>query len=339
MDVASGGTGLADDLVVEFTKLSSRPKNLIRNPSAEFGLQSWTQTGVEALLSRTLTSLGWGDLETWSAGACPGDHLFIASGDNRTATAHQFIDLCEYNKTIDSGLQSFTLSALLGGFDTNPESFTLSVRWFIGELEIGHPVSIGPITAEDRLHYRGLYPRSTTGYIPRGARYAKVIIDAPVLAGENYAVIDQLALRLDNVTVPEFLIATTPAPAVYSAQPVGRNYLVNGDAERSNTHGWNGTMVPVRYTDTLPHPPMSGELSSPTRGPQSRRSASNFLSWPMQRSIMPYSHSSSPLGLVARATSLTTDPQLSSSSMVTMRQRVGSNSVPPHPVNATKPAA
>ena len=256
---------LSDNITVTLTQISTMPPNLIKDHDAETGKAAWIQTDDQ------LGIITYDDLynvREWggdpAVAACPGWNTFVGPGDSNSVLAHQLISICQYNRTVDAGGQTFHFSAMLGGNGNQPESFTVTLKWILedGEYSTEPDVVLGPVTAEERLYTEGFVRRTLTGVVPTGARIAEVTLSAPGVSS-NDAMVDQMELYMTSATPT---VSLTENPHIHRGEHIGPNLIVNGDAEGGNTSSWSpATMVATQYASTT-HPGVAATHASPTAG-------------------------------------------------------------------------
>lgn len=164
-----------------------RGENLIFNGDAEVERGYSSYDGPDASVP------GWDDPGWMTVIAYGAPDGFPAGGGNFFAGGREDSHMTQ---TIDiSGLTgTFTLSAKLGGFSTQPDAATLSVRFLdAGGADLGG-ATIGPVTVEDRGGVTGLLHRESSGAVPRGAAAAVVRLEAKRVVGANDGYADDLSL-------------------------------------------------------------------------------------------------------------------------------------------------
>ncbi len=187
--------------------------NLILNPGAEaapgatssgakVAVPNWTPTTTFTSVSYAAGS-GFPDA-TEAARIGGGTNFFSGGPDSDTATGTQDINVTGAAAEIDAGAVSATLSAQLGGFESQEDAATVGVA-FLGAAgnDLGGPAAVGPVSAADRTSKTQFVARSATAAVPRGTRTMRVTISAVRRNGtynDGYA--DNLSLTL-----------TGPAPA------------------------------------------------------------------------------------------------------------------------------
>ncbi len=152
-------------------------------------------------------------------GVSAGGSNFFAGGPGESlSTATQTIDLSSGASFIDLGTSSYALSAYLGGFATQSDNAVLTVS-FLGSLNnLLDSTSLGPVTNGDRGNLTGLLFRSTSGFVPVGARSASVLLTMTRAEGaydDGYA--DNLSLVLRQGADP----GGVPEPATWAMMIVG----------------------------------------------------------------------------------------------------------------------
>jgi hypothetical protein len=186
--------------------------NLVVNPGAEAAappaLPGWTVTAP-------FESVDYGNSGGFPASAPDGGANFFAGGDTGTggeSSATQVIDVSQAAPEIDAGTVTATLSALEGGFSTQDDFATVTLRYLdaSGTTTIDL-ISLAPVTAADRGGATELLPRSDSGKVPAGTRALQVTIVSDNRQGtydDGYA---------DNVSVvlsaPTIAPAPTPTPS------------------------------------------------------------------------------------------------------------------------------
>lgn len=182
--------------------------NLVKNPGAEDGtgaanvsdappVPSWTTaSGFTAVQYGVDTFPG-----TDEAGRIGGGRNFFAGGpDNAGSSATQTIDLAAAAAEIDAGQAKAALSADLGGWQGQDDSGVVDALFLDATgKELGR-LSIGPVTAADRLSETKLLPRSTDGTVPAGSRSIRVAMTATRSAGAyNDGYFDNLSLTIAEI--------------------------------------------------------------------------------------------------------------------------------------------
>jgi hypothetical protein len=177
--------------------------NLVANPGAEAAappaLPGWTVTAP-------FESVDYGNPAGFPASAPGGGLNFFAGGDAAESSATQVIDVSQAAAEIDAGTVTAALSALEGGFETQEDYATVTLRYLDANGDTIDLISLAPVTETDRGGVTELLPRSDTGKVPAGTRALRVTIDAVRFAGsydDGYA---------DNVSVVLSAPTVTPAP-------------------------------------------------------------------------------------------------------------------------------
>src|SRR4051812_28578916 len=137
--------------------------NLVVNPGAEAAappaLPGWTVTAP-------FESVDYGDPAGFPASAPDGGANFFAGGDAAESSATQDIDVSPAAPEIDAGTVTATLSALEGGFDTQDDFATVTLRYLDASGQTIDLISLAPVTETDRGGVTELLPRSDAGRVP-----------------------------------------------------------------------------------------------------------------------------------------------------------------------------
>lgn len=200
----------------EFPDLSPRPLpagNLISNPGAEVGQgvgdatttfapPAWTITGP---LSAVVFGASGGFPTQAEGSRIGGGAQFFAGGPSTpSSSATQTVDLSAQSQAIDEGRATATLGAMLGGWDVENDSATVSAIFRDGAgADVGNPLTIGPVLAVDRGGESAFAARESSLAVPRGARTAQVVISTTRTDGsydDGYA--DNVSLTLAVATPP-----------------------------------------------------------------------------------------------------------------------------------------
>jgi hypothetical protein len=144
-----------------------------------------------------------GDFPTTSASALiGGGRQFFAggpgaTGPNATESASQDVNVSGAAREIDSGGVAATLSAALGGFESQQDSATVSAAFLAaGGRRLGR-LSIAPVSESDRGGATGLLARTASATVPQGTRTIHVVIVATRVEGTyDDGYVDNVALSL-----------------------------------------------------------------------------------------------------------------------------------------------
>lgn len=175
--------------------------NLLRNPGAELGKASASADSVSVPGWRTsggLTVVPYGSgthpsaAESARAG---GGKNFFGGGRGARSTARQAVSVSRLASSIDARRAKATLSALLGGWQGQADSASVSARFLdAGGRALGG-VALGAVTAGQRGGATKLLRRSATVSVPAGTRSIEVVLTAVRAAGrENDGYADNLSL-------------------------------------------------------------------------------------------------------------------------------------------------
>jgi hypothetical protein len=183
--------------------------NLIVNGSAEAAIGSSNGTPVSTpgwTAAGEATAAQYG-LNGWPAITDPGPtdrglNLFSGGPADATSSLTQTVNVSQFASSIDTGHVTYLLSAWLGGYQGQGDNATLTVTFQSasgGALGTG---TIGPVTAADRASATGLWPRSSSGAVPSGARTVLVVLTmnrTDGTANDGYA--DDLSLVFSGAGV------------------------------------------------------------------------------------------------------------------------------------------
>jgi hypothetical protein len=166
--------------------------NLVSNPNAQAGISGWSPEGQFSVRSL----------------AMPGspDSLSFWGGTSAVARGTQFISLSNWRDKIGQGCVTMTLSALLGGWQTQTDSATVRVDFLTSDFFTISSVTIGPVTNADRGNVTRMLPRSGTWTVPAGSENLRVVITSTRGSGTNN---DGYA---DDISVVLNTTSTAPLP-------------------------------------------------------------------------------------------------------------------------------
>jgi hypothetical protein len=126
-----------------------------------------------------------------------GSNLFAGGPGDPLSTATQTVDVSASAAAIDGGTMQATLSALLGGWETQGDEASVEA-FFMSSSQVSFgSFAIGPVTAGDRGGKTTMLPRSKTQSVPPQTRSIRVIITAERSSGiynDGYA--DNVSLTL-----------------------------------------------------------------------------------------------------------------------------------------------
>lgn len=122
-----------------------------------------------------------------------GANFFAGGWTDSDTEAKWEIDLSPLASVIDSGA-SWTLSGWLGGYATQEDRASVTVRFFDASADLITSATIGPVSAAERGYATGLVERVSSGSIPAGVRMAVVTVNATWFGGYNDGYADNLAL-------------------------------------------------------------------------------------------------------------------------------------------------
>ena len=212
--------------------------NLIVNGGAETGdLSGWSS------VAGTATVVGWsaggGFPTTGSPGPPDRGVYFIAGGCCAVLSQiRQTIDISGGSGPIDANAVSFHLSAYLGGFGGQENDAVLTIIFRDGsDAAIGDPVSIGPVSAEDRQSTTGLLLREAFGKVPANTRSVRVdlVMNGDGFYNDGYA--DDLSL----VFVPDDAVGLNVDGSANGLLSDGNGVLEPGEAVKVEPSWKNST--------------------------------------------------------------------------------------------------
>lgn len=181
--------------------------NLVRNGGAELVATTSCSAGVPAIPEWT-TNGRVGVCPYTAGGGYPGvttpgppdrGNNFFTGGGSDIAAISQIVDLSSYATSIDAGTQPFTLSAYLGGYDSQSDNAVVRVTFRgSGGGSLG-TATIGPVTASDRNNATSLLLRQATGNIPRNTRSIEILLTATRTDGSgNDGYADNISFALSS---------------------------------------------------------------------------------------------------------------------------------------------
>ncbi len=133
-----------------------------------------------------------------------GNFLFDCFTERSTCPAWQSIDFSTASKLVDAGKVTWSLSAWLGGYTDAMDDADLAVTFYNGSGGTISTATIGPVTEANRSGLIGLWPVSTDGTVPSGARSARVTLTFHKLSPPTdnlNAYADNLVFQLDSIQI------------------------------------------------------------------------------------------------------------------------------------------
>jgi uncharacterized protein (TIGR03437 family) len=202
-------------------------RNLIVNGDAETGpanpdgynpittIPGWTVTGAPDVLTYAsnylIRTVGVHPLQS-------GANYFFGGHPGANSSLTQNIDLSSGASTIDGGAVTFSASAYLGGWDTQPEAAEVVIDFLDASGRPLASATVGPVTHTEREDTTGLWYRRIVGPVPGGARSARVTLRLNwVSSPYNDSCADNLTLTLNPAADPQSLL--------------GVNLIANANAE------------------------------------------------------------------------------------------------------------
>jgi hypothetical protein len=180
-------------------------RNLIMNGGAELGpaspdgviyvrVPSWSQ--LPGKPASNAVNYGYDSFPSANVPgpASRGKHLFFG-GVAPYAVSAQSVNLAPLAATIDGGRVRFSFSAYFGGYSSQADNASATLRFEPG----GRTYRLGPVTAGQRQNTTELLLRGTSGIVPAGTRSAQVTLEMSRFEGtSNDGYVDNVALVLTN---------------------------------------------------------------------------------------------------------------------------------------------
>jgi hypothetical protein len=182
--------------------------NLIVNPGAETGKGStdggvvpvpgWEVTGK--LTVNEYDTPGSSFLRSTDPGPPDRGRNYFAGGPgNEASSASQTINVSSRAAAIDRGGVTYTLSAWLGGWETQDDNAIFTISFVDKDGRLRGTASIGPVLAADRQRQTGLLLRTTSGPLPAFTRSIQATLVMTRTAGDyNDGYADSLVLLLSG---------------------------------------------------------------------------------------------------------------------------------------------
>jgi hypothetical protein len=180
-------------------------RNLIVNGGAELGAASSDGTiyvrvpgwsPVRGKPAINVVSYGYDSFPSANVPgpASRGKHLFFG-GVAPYAVSTQAVNLASLGSTIDGGRVRFSFSAYLGGYSSQADDASATLRF----EPSGRTYKLGPVTAQQRKNATELLLRTATGDVPAGTRSATVTLEMYRFEGtSNDGYTDNVSLVLTN---------------------------------------------------------------------------------------------------------------------------------------------
>jgi hypothetical protein len=128
-----------------------------------------------------------------------GAHLFAGGPQNHSSAAIQVAAIPQrWRLLVRQGRVYAKVFASLGGWQTRPDSATVSVRFIDASGTVwGRVLRLPPVTVAERRNVTAFLPASATRKVPPQTRYVRIRIDAVGTSGPyNTGFADNLALYL-----------------------------------------------------------------------------------------------------------------------------------------------
>ncbi len=189
--------------------------NIIFNPDAEYDrgftdslpdqyVSGWDDPGPDMM-----TVVRYGSPGGWPLATDPGPAQrggnFFSGGPSASNRMTQAIDAAPIAGAIDAGHVSAAFSAYLGGYDSQADSASATLRFLDDKGITIASATLGPVTPAQRGNQTGLLLREWAGGVPVGAVSFRVELAATRAAGascDGYA--DNLSLVLTNACPADF---------------------------------------------------------------------------------------------------------------------------------------
>jgi hypothetical protein len=193
--------------------------NLVVNPGAEASPGAPDNSTIDPpqgwITAGELTAVQYGASggfpTTADGAAVAGGANFFAGGNASESSATQVIDVSQAASEIDAGTVTVTLSALEGGWESQDDYATVTLRYLDAGGQTIDLISLAPVTPADRGNTTELLPRSDTGKVPAGTRALRVTIDSVEFQGPyDDGYVDNVSVSLSAPTV---VPAPTPSPS------------------------------------------------------------------------------------------------------------------------------
>jgi uncharacterized protein (TIGR03437 family) len=179
--------------------------NLITNGSGEAGaancdhaaasIPGWNTDGRVAVCSYS----AGGGYPTASSPGSPtrGANFFTGGPSNANSSITQQVDVSAMVSQIDSGSYPYSLSAYIGGYQTQGDNAKVTITFRSGfSAQLG-TATIGPVTAGARSSTTGMILKSATGSVPTGTRTILVKVEFARTEGSyNDGYVDDIHLAL-----------------------------------------------------------------------------------------------------------------------------------------------
>jgi uncharacterized protein (TIGR03437 family) len=238
--------------------------NLIVNPGADAstGLNdnSTTETSPDLpgwvrsayLTADSYQGDGSGDLYQATSGIPPdaaSNYFYggesVVDDSNPIGTAYQDIDVSSAASLVDAGTLAYSLSAWLGGYDSQDDNTVLTVQFESWSGTVLGTATLGPVLAADRNDTSELLLKSTSGTVPKGTRVVHVLLTITREEGDNNdGLADSLSLVLGSnpASGPEIsqTIISAGAFGGFDAVTPGTWMEIYGENLARDSRQWGG---------------------------------------------------------------------------------------------------
>jgi uncharacterized protein (TIGR03437 family) len=222
VSASSQNNAAADNLSLVINSQATLPtifgSNLIVNGNGESALQSLTNNDFAVDIPawvRTpfFTTDGYGASGADMALDSPappdkGKLYFYGGNSNPLSTGYQDIDLSQGAFAIDNGTVTFALSGWLGGYSSQDDNLTATVKFMNWSGALLSSAKLGPVLSAERSGITAMVAKSGVGNVPAGTRIARIQLDMVRTEGsDNDGLGDSFSLILTN---------TAPVPTISS---------------------------------------------------------------------------------------------------------------------------
>jgi hypothetical protein len=242
-------SAIVTTLVAAAPALAAVPAgNLVTNPGAEAAGGAVTIEQVVPIPGWTTESnftavqynqeLGFPTVEQ-SAGWGGGANFFAGGPGAAASGAAQTISVGGAAREIDAGAVTLTLSALIGGYQTQEDAAAVSAAALDAAGATLATATLPAVTMAERGSQTTLLARTASAPVPRGTRSIAVRLTATRTAGDyNDGYVDNVSLTLAEgvaqATVPVFhetVVVSKVSGTIRVRRPGSRNFVVLGGAD------------------------------------------------------------------------------------------------------------
>jgi hypothetical protein len=175
--------------------------NRVQNAGAEVGVGATKSEAIVDVPSweteDSFTAVAYGTSGFPAAGS--GKNFFAGGPNQPLSSASQWVDLSDRHEAIEDGRMEATLSALLGGWESQEDAASVTAVFLDSSSKQISGTTIGPVTAAARGGRTELLHRETTVAVPPRTDAARIVITARRASGaynDGYA--DDVSLTLEE---------------------------------------------------------------------------------------------------------------------------------------------